>query len=59
VTVQIDWELAGLVQSAGAAVGIIDDQRFRGDLERFKQLIEARGDETGAWRGTVDRPNER
>jgi hypothetical protein len=25
----------------------------RGDLERFKQLIENRDEETGAWRGEV------
>jgi hypothetical protein len=25
----------------------------RGDLERFKQLIESRDEETGAWRGEV------
>jgi hypothetical protein len=25
----------------------------RGDLERFKELIESRGTETGAWRGEV------
>jgi len=23
-------------------------------MERFKKFIEARGDETGAWRGTVE-----
>ena len=28
--------------------------RVKGDLERFKQFIEARGHETGAWRGDVD-----
>jgi hypothetical protein len=25
----------------------------RADLERFKQLIESRGEESGAWRGEV------
>jgi hypothetical protein len=25
----------------------------RGDLERFKELIEGRGAETGAWRGEI------
>jgi hypothetical protein len=25
----------------------------RGDLERFKDLIEGRGAETGAWRGEI------
>jgi hypothetical protein len=26
----------------------------KGDLERFKELIESRGVESGAWRGEVD-----
>jgi len=28
-------------------------RRVEGDLERFKQFIESKGHETGAWRGTV------
>ena len=27
--------------------------RIRGDLARFQELIEQRGEETGAWRGEV------
>jgi hypothetical protein len=26
----------------------------KGDLERFKELIESRGTESGAWRGEVE-----
>jgi hypothetical protein len=26
------------------------------DLERFKKFIEHRGQETGAWRGTIQEP---
>jgi uncharacterized membrane protein len=37
---------------AGNLLGIVKDQ-VHGDLERFKQLIENRGKETGAWRGEV------
>ena len=55
VTVQIDWEPEGAVEQVGAAVGA-DDRRVEGDLERFKQMIESRGVETGAWRGEVERP---
>jgi hypothetical protein len=32
------------------------DRRVKGDLKRFKEFIEQRGRETGAWRGDVDRP---
>ena len=31
--------------------------RVRGDLERFKQFIEERGHETGAWRGSINAPH--
>ena len=53
VMLQMDWEPEGAVEQAGAAVGA-DDRRVKGDLERFKQLIESRGQETGAWRGEVE-----
>ena len=42
----------GALEQAGSAVGL-DERRVRGDLERFKELIEQRGAETGAWRGEV------
>lgn len=54
VTVQLDWEPEGFVETAGAALGI-DDRSVKKDLERFKDFIEARGRETGAWRGDVER----
>ena len=56
--VQIDDEPEGLVEKAGDALGILR-RRVKGDLERFKALIEERGTETGAWRGEVERPDER
>jgi uncharacterized membrane protein len=52
VTVQMDFEPEGPVESVGDAVGI-PDKRVKGDLERFKEFIESRGRETGAWRGEV------
>jgi uncharacterized membrane protein len=52
VTAQIDAEPEGVVEAAGEAVGVLD-RRVRGDLERFKEFIESRGRETGAWRGEV------
>ncbi|MDT4914286.1 MAG: hypothetical protein QOC66_3414 [Pseudonocardiales bacterium] len=54
VTVQLDWHPEGIVEKAGAAVGI-DDHQVSGDLDRFKSFIEGRGQETGAWRGEVPR----
>ena len=54
VTIQMDWDPQGLVEKAGAAVGV-DDRRVKGAAKRFKEFIEARGTETGAWRGDVPR----
>src|SRR4029453_14754361 len=38
--------------SPGALLGVVKDQ-VHGDLERFKELIETRDEESGAWRGEV------
>ena len=54
VTVQLDWQPSGIVETAGAAVGI-DDHQVTRDLGRFKQFIEDRDGETGAWRGDIPR----
>jgi uncharacterized membrane protein len=40
------------LEAVGSAAGL-DARRVRGDLERFKELIESRGTEIGAWRGEV------
>jgi uncharacterized membrane protein len=42
----------GPLERAGSAVGL-DTRRVRGDLERFKDLIEGRSVESGAWRGEI------
>jgi uncharacterized membrane protein len=52
VTLQLDVEPDGPVESAGAALGVVQ-RRVKGDMERFKEFIESRGTETGAWRGEV------
>jgi uncharacterized membrane protein len=53
VTVQLDWEPTGLLEKAGALIGV-DDHAVKKDLENFKKFIESRGAETGAWRGDVE-----
>jgi len=52
LTLQMDWEPQGAVQKAGDVLGF-DDRQIKGDLERFKEFIESRGSETGAWRGEI------
>jgi uncharacterized membrane protein len=56
IGVAIDYEPEGFVEKVGDMLGIIG-RRLEGDLERFKEFIESRGTETGAWRGEVhERP---
>ena len=53
VNVQMDVEGESTAENvAGDLLGVVKSQ-VRGDLERFKQLIENRDEETGAWRGEV------
>jgi uncharacterized membrane protein len=52
VTVEMSYEPEGLKETLGAKVGL-DTRQVRADLERFKELVEVLGRETGAWRGEV------
>ncbi len=55
VTVQIDWEPSGALETVGALFGV-DDHAVKKDLGNFKKLVEAHGAADGAWRGDVARP---
>jgi uncharacterized membrane protein len=52
VTLQLDVEPEGPVESAGDALGFVQRQA-KGDMERFKKFIEQQGVASGAWRGEV------
>jgi uncharacterized membrane protein len=52
ITVQLDWQPEGVTENVGAALGF-DERQVSKDLERFKELIENQGFESGAWRGEV------
>jgi uncharacterized membrane protein len=52
VTVSMGYDPEGFVEKAGDALGIVG-RRVDGDLARFKDMIESRGTETGAWRGRI------
>ena len=53
VNVQMDVEGESTAENvAGDLLGVVKRQ-VRGDLERFKQLIENHDEETGAWPGEV------
>jgi hypothetical protein len=50
--VRLDYEPKGMTEKIGDMLGMVS-RRVQGDLERFKDFLESRGHETGAWRGTV------
>ena len=52
VMLQMEVEPEGVVEKVGDALGLVK-RRTKQDLERFKEFIEDRGRETGAWRGEV------
>jgi uncharacterized membrane protein len=54
VMLQMEYDPKGVVENVGDAVGVVS-RRVLGDLERFKRYIESRRQETGAWRGAVNR----
>ena len=57
VTLQLDVDPEGPIENVGDALGLVKG-RVKGDMERFKDFIEHRGTETGAWRGEIDQsPN--
>jgi uncharacterized membrane protein len=58
VTVQMAYDPEGFVENVGDALGVISN-RVQGDLKRFKEFIESRGRETGAWRGEIEAPEHR
>jgi uncharacterized membrane protein len=58
LTLQMDYEPEGMMETLGSAIGS-DSRRVKKDLERFKELIESRGAESGAWRGEVEHETAR
>lgn len=56
VTLQMTLEPEGVAEQVADKMGVVS-ARTKGDLKRFKEFIEDRGAETGAWRGEIDREN--
>ena len=52
IGLSMSYQAEGFGETLGSAAGL-DQRRVRGDLERFKELIESRGAESGAWRGEI------
>jgi uncharacterized membrane protein len=57
VMLQLEYDPEGFAENVGDAIGVVS-RRVAGDLERFKEFIERRDGETGAWRGEIKRPGQ-
>ena len=53
VRLELEYEPEGVVEKVGDAMNIVGRQATS-DLERFKSFIEAKGVESGGWRGEVE-----
>ncbi|HEY0062332.1 MAG TPA: SRPBCC family protein [Telluria sp.] len=52
VILTLNYTPEDAVEAIGDAMGAVRMQA-RGNLQRFKEMLEQRGHETGAWRGTI------
>jgi len=52
VRLSMSYQAEGFIEAVGSAAGL-DRRRIGGDLARFKELIEGRGNESGAWREDI------
>lgn len=56
VHLEMSYDPEGFVENVGDKLGMMS-RRVEGDLKRFKEFVEARGEETGAWRGELENPS--
>ena len=52
LTLHMEYDPETFVEKAGDAIGVVS-MRVEGDLKRFKEFIESRGQATGEWRGEI------
>jgi uncharacterized membrane protein len=52
VNLELDFGPEGVVEKTADKLGIVE-RRAERDLDRFRKFIEARGRETGGWRGEI------
>jgi uncharacterized membrane protein len=53
VTLQMDYQPEGVLETIGDALGAVR-MEARSNLANFKEMLEKRGAETGAWRGKIN-----
>jgi uncharacterized membrane protein len=56
VMVQMDFVPEGIIEKLGNAIGA-PDRRVKGDLERFRDLVQDAGQRPEGWREEVQRPD--
>ena len=52
ISLEMFYEPEGAMEKTGNALGLLS-KKVEGDLERFKEFIQKRLTETGAWRGEI------
>lgn len=57
VSVQVEYEPQDFMETVGDELGIVA-QRLQTDMKRFKEFIESRDGEQGAWRGAIGSPED-
>lgn len=57
VTLEMRYEPGDMVEAAGDALGAVRSE-LRSNLQKYKEMIERRGTESGAWRGTISGQGE-
>ena len=55
VRLQMSYDPEGVIESAGDSLGFMS-RRVQGNLERFRDFVEALGQETGGYRETLENP---
>jgi uncharacterized membrane protein len=53
IMLTMQYEPQGLTETVGSALGF-DGRKVAGDLNRFKELVESQGVETGGYRGQIE-----
>ena len=48
------YEPEGIIEKSGDMIGVAS-RRVESDLKRFKEFIESKASDTGAWRGKIER----
>lgn len=52
ITVDVEYQPETVLEKVGDRLGMVSSN-IQDDLENFKEFIESRGRETGAWRGEI------